>query len=59
MADPKVYLRKRNWDEDFKTDFLCDRGILITDMPFTKEVKNINGSHSPKFNTDWLYSPPI
>jgi len=52
MREPKVYLKKLNWDHEYETDFLCDRGIHVTDMPFNKEVKNINGSHSPLFHSD-------
>ena len=53
MKRNKGYLEKLNWDEECRRDFLCGRGLLITEMPFTKEVKNPNGTHSPKFNSDW------
>jgi DNA-directed RNA polymerase beta' subunit len=49
----EVKLVKLNWDDECRKDFLCGRAIDIKEQPFTKEEKNLHGSHSPIFNLDW------
>ena len=43
-----------NWDEEFKTDLLTNRGFIVKERPFDKSrKKNMDGIHSPRFGTSF------
>lgn len=49
----KVRLVRLNWDDEYDKDIRSKHGFDVTEPPFTKEKKNMNGLHSPRFATDW------
>lgn len=54
-----ISLEQYSWDEEYMLDLVRDRAINIKEQPFTKEEKNLHGSHSPLFATDWDDDDPF
>jgi hypothetical protein len=52
MATKNVYLEIIDWDEACRDDKITGRAVSISDQPYTKDVKNPHGSHSPEFCSD-------
>lgn len=48
-----VSLTRLNWEETKDSDLALNRGFIVREKAFTKETKNMEGMHSPRFSTDW------
>ena len=57
MAMNKVFLKRRNWNIDYKYDILNGKGFTITEPSEfqldKKTVKSIHGTRSPLYGTDF------